>query len=113
MLAIWILVFREVLEAAMIVSIVAAATRGVAGRWRWIGSGIALGCVGAGLVAAGAETAGRRDERHGPGMVQRRRAARRHRDDRLARGLDGAPWPRSWRPMPGASATTSPRAGAR
>jgi len=29
MLAIWILVFREVLEAAMIVSIVAAATRGV------------------------------------------------------------------------------------
>jgi high-affinity iron transporter len=55
MLAIWILVFREVLEAAMIVSIVAAATRGVAGRWRWIGSGIALGCVGAGIVAGGAE----------------------------------------------------------
>jgi high-affinity iron transporter len=54
MFAIWILVFREVLEAAMIVSIVAAATRGVAGHWRWIGSGIALGCVGAGLVAAGA-----------------------------------------------------------
>ncbi len=54
MFAIWILVFREVLEAAMIVSIVAAATRGVPGRWRWIGSGIALGCVGAGLVAAGA-----------------------------------------------------------
>jgi high-affinity iron transporter len=38
MLAIWILVFREVLEAAMIVSVVAAATRGVEGRWRWIGS---------------------------------------------------------------------------
>jgi high-affinity iron transporter len=55
MLAIWILVFREVLEAAMIVSIVAAATRGVAGRWRWIGSGILIGCAGAGLVAAGAE----------------------------------------------------------
>jgi len=55
MLAIWILVFREVLEAAMIVSIVAAATRGVAGRWRWIGSGIALGCAGAGIVAACAE----------------------------------------------------------
>jgi len=48
-------VFREVLEAAMIVSIVAAATRGVAGRWRWIGSGIALGCAGAGIVAACAE----------------------------------------------------------
>ncbi|MFL6592103.1 MAG: FTR1 family protein [Luteimonas sp.] len=55
MLAIWILVFREVLEAAMIVSIVAAATRGVPGRWRWIASGIALGCAGAGLVAACAE----------------------------------------------------------
>jgi high-affinity iron transporter len=52
MFAIWILVFREVLEAAMIVSIVAAATRGVGGRWRWIGSGLALGCVGAGVVAA-------------------------------------------------------------
>jgi high-affinity iron transporter len=52
MFAIWILVFREVLEAAMIVSIVAAATRGVPGRWRWIGSGLALGCVGAGVVAA-------------------------------------------------------------
>jgi high-affinity iron transporter len=52
MFAIWILVFREVLEAAMIVSIVAAATRGVVGRWRWIGSGLALGCVGAGVVAA-------------------------------------------------------------
>ncbi len=55
MLAIWILVFREVLEAAMIVSIVAAATRGVAGRWRWIGSGLALGVGGAGIVAACAE----------------------------------------------------------
>jgi len=55
MVAIWILVFREVLEAAMIVSIVAAATRGVAGRWRWIGSGIGLGCAGAAIVAAGAE----------------------------------------------------------
>lgn len=55
MLAIWILVFREVLEAAMIVSIVAAATRGVSGRWRWIGSGLALGVGGAGIVAACAE----------------------------------------------------------
>ena len=55
MLAIWILVLREVLEAAMIVSIVAAATRGVPGRWRWIGSGLALGVGGAGIVAACAE----------------------------------------------------------
>jgi high-affinity iron transporter len=55
MFAIWVLVFREVLEAAMIVSIVAAATRGVAGRWRWIGAGLALGVAGAGIVAASAE----------------------------------------------------------
>jgi high-affinity iron transporter len=47
-----ILVFREVLEAALIISIVAAATRGVPGRARWILAGIGLGVVGAGVVAA-------------------------------------------------------------
>ncbi len=51
MFANFILVFREVLEAALIVSIVAAATRGVARRGSWIGGGIALGVVGAVLVA--------------------------------------------------------------
>ncbi|MEO7252006.1 MAG: FTR1 family protein [Arenimonas sp.] len=51
MLATLLLVFREVLEAALIVSIVAAATRGVTGRAAWIGSGLALGVVGALLVA--------------------------------------------------------------
>ncbi|MDB6163508.1 MAG: iron permease [Xanthomonadaceae bacterium] len=54
MFAIWILVFREVLEAAMMVSIVAAATRGVTARWRWIGAGLLLGVAGAALVAASA-----------------------------------------------------------
>lgn len=47
-----LLVFREVLEAALIISIVAAATRGVASRGLWIGAGIALGLVGATVVAA-------------------------------------------------------------
>lgn len=51
MLGTLLLVFREVLEAALIVSIVAAATRGVAGRGLWIGAGIALGLVGAAVVA--------------------------------------------------------------
>jgi high-affinity iron transporter len=51
MLATLLLVFREVLEAALIVSIVAAATRGVPRRSAWIGSGIALGVLGAALVA--------------------------------------------------------------
>ncbi|MBP8098768.1 MAG: FTR1 family protein [Arenimonas sp.] len=52
MLATLLLVFREVLEAALIISIVAAATRGVSGRGAWIGGGLALGLVGAMLVAA-------------------------------------------------------------
>ena len=47
-----LLVFREVLEAALIISIVAAATRGVPGRSRWILAGIGLGIVGAAVVAA-------------------------------------------------------------
>jgi len=54
MLATLLLVFREFLEAALIVSIVAAATRGVSGRGRWIGGGIATGIVGAGVVALSA-----------------------------------------------------------
>ena len=54
MLASLLLVFREVLEAALILGIVAAATRGVAGRGRWIGGGMALGIAGATIVAAGA-----------------------------------------------------------
>ncbi len=47
-----LLVFREVLEAALIVTVVAAATRGVAQRALFIGGGITLGVVGALVVAA-------------------------------------------------------------
>lgn len=54
MLATLLLVFREVLEAALIISIVAAATRGVDRRGAWIGAGIAAGVAGALLVAASA-----------------------------------------------------------
>lgn len=50
-----LIVFREVLEAALIVGVVAAATRGIAGRGRWIAGGLALGLLGAVLVALGAE----------------------------------------------------------
>ena len=46
-----IVVFREVLEAALIVSIVMAATRGLPGRGLWTGAGILAGCLGAGMVA--------------------------------------------------------------
>jgi high-affinity iron transporter len=47
-----VIVFREVLEAALIIGIVTAATRGVAGRGRWIVGGILLGLAGAVAVAA-------------------------------------------------------------
>ena len=54
MLGIAILVFREVLEAALVVSVVFAATRGVPARGAWVGSGIAAGVLGAVIVALSA-----------------------------------------------------------
>ena len=51
MLGALIIVFREVLEAGLIVGIVMAATRGVVGRGRWVTIGIAAGIVGAAVVA--------------------------------------------------------------
>jgi high-affinity iron transporter len=54
MLAIALLVFREVLEAALIVSIVAAATRGVPRRGAALLGGMGLGVLGALLIALGA-----------------------------------------------------------
>jgi high-affinity iron transporter len=47
-----LIVFREVLEAALVLSIVAAATRMVAGRNRWLAVGVAGGLLGALVVAA-------------------------------------------------------------
>ncbi len=52
MLGALIIVFREVFEAGLIVGIVLAVTRGIAGRDRWIGLGIGGGVVGACIVAA-------------------------------------------------------------
>jgi len=52
MLAIAVIVFREVLEAALIVSIVLAASRGVPSRNATVLTGIAAGVLGATLVAA-------------------------------------------------------------
>jgi high-affinity iron transporter len=51
-----IIVFREVLEAALIVGIVMAASRGVTRRGFWVGGGVAAGICGAIVVAGGAET---------------------------------------------------------
>jgi len=55
MLATAIIVFREVLEASLIVGIVAAATRSVPGRSAWLAAGVVAGLVGAGAVALGTE----------------------------------------------------------
>ena len=51
MLAVAVIVFREVLEAALIVSIVMAASVGVAGRTHWVAGGTGAGFLGACLVA--------------------------------------------------------------
>src|SRR6201996_9302769 len=52
MLATLIIVFREVIEAGLIVGIVLAATRGVPLRSRYVALGVAAGVAGACLVAA-------------------------------------------------------------
>ena len=52
MLATALIVFREVLEAALVVGIVLAASRGVPRRFRWVAGGISGGVLGAVLVAA-------------------------------------------------------------
>lgn len=51
MLPTLIIVFREVLEAALVVGIVLAATKGAAGARIWAAGGIGAGVVGAALVA--------------------------------------------------------------
>jgi high-affinity iron transporter len=50
-----IIVFREVLEAGLIIGIVLAATRGLPGRARWVTLGILAGIAGAGVIALFAE----------------------------------------------------------
>ena len=52
--AVALLVFREVLEAALIVAVVCAATRGVPHRGAFVAGGIGVGAAGAVLVALGA-----------------------------------------------------------
>ncbi|PSJ65634.1 FTR1 family iron permease [Kumtagia ephedrae] len=51
MLSTFVIVFRETLEAALIVAIVLAASKGIAARGGWVTAGVAAGLAGAGLVA--------------------------------------------------------------
>lgn len=55
MFATALIVFRETLEAALFVGIVAAATRGLAGRASWLAGGVCAGVIGALALAAGAD----------------------------------------------------------
>lgn len=47
-----IIVFRETLEAALIIGIIGAATKGVVGRGRWLAGGVLAGVAGSSVVAA-------------------------------------------------------------
>ena len=51
MLASLVIVFREVFEAGLIVGVVLAATKGLAGRAAWVAGGIGAGVLGAMLLA--------------------------------------------------------------
>ena len=53
MFAVALIVFRESLEAALFIGIVAAATRGLVKRGRWLAAGVVVGALGA-LTLAGA-----------------------------------------------------------
>lgn len=55
MLASLIIVFREILEAGLVVGLVLAGTRGVPGRSLWVAGGIGSGVLGAFIVAFFAE----------------------------------------------------------
>ena len=55
MFAAALILFRETLEAALLVGILAAATRGLAQRTRWLTAGVLVGAAGSLLMAAGME----------------------------------------------------------
>lgn len=58
MFATALIVFRETLEAALFVGIMAAATRSLPGRSRWLIAGVLAGGAGSLMLAAGAEHIG-------------------------------------------------------
>jgi high-affinity iron transporter len=51
MFATAVIMFREVLEASLIIAIVLGASRGINNRGRWVAAGVALGLFGASIVA--------------------------------------------------------------
>ena len=106
MLGIAILVFREVLEAALVVSVVFAATRGVPGRGRWIGAGIAAGVLGSIAVALSAGVIADAAAGMGQELFNATRSVCRGGHDRLARDLDVDSWSGT---RPAAARRSAPR----
>jgi len=66
MLSTAIIVFREVIEAALIIGLVLTATRGVERRSTYVLAGIAAGLLGAGVLAVFADTLAQAAEGLGP-----------------------------------------------
>ena len=95
MLATLLIVFREMLEAGLVVGIVLAATEGLAGRMLAIFGGIAAGLCGAGVVAGFADVIAGRGAGRWPGTLHRGRAARRGRNADLPQCLDDAARPKA------------------
>lgn len=58
MLGTAIIIFREVLEAALIIGILAAATRTISGSRRWLVAGVLAGLAGSAMVAASTDAIG-------------------------------------------------------
>ena len=95
MLGALVIVFREVLEAGLIIGIVMAASRGVPGRGAWIAAGVLAGVVGAGIIALFAGAIADAFEGSGQELLNATRARGRGADADVAQRLDGAPWPRT------------------
>jgi high-affinity iron transporter len=57
MLATAVIMFREILEASLIIAIVLGASREIAGRGKWVAAGIGIGLLGASIVAVLANVA--------------------------------------------------------
>ncbi len=91
MLASLVIVFREVIEAGLIVGIVMAATRSVPRRGWWVAGGILAGTAGAGLVAAFASELGALFDGSGQELFNATILLGRRRHADLAQRLDGQP----------------------
>ena len=90
-----IIVFREVLEAGLIVGIVLAATESVPRRLVWVSGGIAVGIAGAALVAAFARFLSSMMEGMGQEVFNAQYSGRSITHAWVAQYLDGQPWQRN------------------